>query len=195
MANSAIGLGAGGDRAAIGGGGVTVMKWDTNIIGFCTVVQVTYPSAVATEVPVQPLDAIRPLEIVTSKAISGGTIQLTLTTLYNQNIWDRLAGLAGAIDLADIFKYIQDHYYGAGKPGELVIHRVIYPAVGKKDSYIESFHGCVVTQVADGLSITKETMLMDRQLTLAYTHIDRVNQGWKTEAKPAYKKSNVVPGN
>jgi len=86
MANSQINA---TNRPAIGGSGVTVMKFGGDVVAFCNGVTVTWPSAVAEAVPVQPMDAIRPLEIVTARAIGAGTIALTLTNLYFLQIFDR----------------------------------------------------------------------------------------------------------
>ena len=178
-------------RPAIGGGGVTVMKWDGQIVGFCNGVVVTYPTAVSPEVTVQPLDAVRPVEIITSVAIGGGTIAFTLTSLYNQQIWDRLVNIAGTNDLADIFQIVRE-VYQTGKGNGFTVQRIIYPPVGNSaPAYSEEFLGCVVTQVADGLTINTQTMLMDKQMTVAFAKMTR-GSGWQSTSSKQI--SSLTPG-
>jgi hypothetical protein len=184
MANSVVTNGGAGSanpiRPLVGGAGVTTMKWGKDVIGFCNGVTVTYPKAITQEVEVQPLDAVRPLEIVTSKAITGGTIALTLTTLYNQQIWDRFSELAQSNDLADIFAAIQTNYYAAGK-NPLTVERLINPNIANATPYTESFQNCVVSEVSDGFNITPMTMLIDRTLTVRFTrHIKSTGFTYKT---------------
>ena len=176
MADSQIDL-KNGYRPAIGGAGVTVMKFDGDVVAFCNGVTVTWPSAVAEAVPVQPMDAIRPLEIVTARAIGAGTIALTLTNLYNQQIWDRLGKgkIAGGDDLADIFQQVQLTY-----PGGFTVQRVVQPPVKGGEVYTEDFQGCVITNVADGQAITSASMLVDRTITLSFTrHVRGVGDTWR----------------
>jgi hypothetical protein len=169
MANSQINA---TNRPAIGGSGVTVMKFGGDVVAFCNGVTVTWPSAVAEAVPVQPMDAIRPLEIVTARAIGAGTIALTLTNLYNEQIWDRFEVLQGLDDLADIFQQIQIAYNG-----NLTIERYVTPAIKDGQTYVEQFLGCVITNVADGQSITNASMLIDRTITLSFRRHQR-GTGW-----------------
>jgi len=191
MANSEIDL-KNGYRPAIGGAGVTVMQFGGEVIAFCNGVTVTWPSAVAEAVAVQPMDAIRPLEIVTARAIGMGTISLTLTNLYNQQIWDRLGGgkIAGGDDLADIFQQVELEYGGGG----LTVQRVIQPPVKNGKIYIESFQGCVITNVADGQSITSASMLVDRTISISFTrHKRESGNWWKGGAKVKSTPSTLIP--
>lgn len=190
MADSKIDIDT-GYRPAIGGAGVTVMKFDNDIVAFCNGVTVTWPSAVAEAVPVQPMDAIRPLEIVTARAIGMGTISLTLTNLYNTQIWDRLGGgkIAGGDDLADIFQQVQLTY-----PGGFTVQRVIQPPVKNGQIYIESFQGCVITNVADGQAITSASMLVDRTISISFTrHKRESGNWWKGGAKSKSTPSTLIP--
>jgi len=183
MANSQINA---GNRPAIGGSGVTVMKFGGDVVAFCNGVTVTWPSAVTAEVAVQPMDAIRPLEIVTARAIGAGTIALTLTNLYNQQIWDRLAGLAGLDDLADIFQYVQTEYNG-----NLTIERYVTPPIKGGTTYVEQFLGCVITNVADGQAITNASMLIDRTITLSFRRHQR-GTGWNVNMPGNNHSPDVV---
>lgn len=186
MANSLINSST---RPAIGGSGVTVMKFGGDVVAFCNSVTVTYPIAVAEAIDVQPLDAIRPLEIVTARAIKSGTITLSLTSLYNQHIWDRLGGetLQGLDDLADILKRVQDVYGNT-----LTVERYITPAIKDGKTYVEQFLGCVITGVKDEQAIETGTMLLNREIDITYRRHVRSGKGWNATMPGGKPSSDVV---
>src|SRR6476646_2993387 len=106
-------------RARVGGSGYTVFHWSdpngttsgfggnassVNLIGYAENVTVNPIQPVAQPEVIQPLNAQRPLEIITPGAATNGTITLTLVELYNFSVWQRLATLANSQDIVDIFR-------------------------------------------------------------------------------------------
>lgn len=185
-------------RAVIGGSGVTVIRWSypgqqSEVIGFARSVTVTAPKAVAPEVPVQPIDRIRPIEVVAAYAQSYGTISLTLTQIYRQDAWQRLAGLSLAQDFTDVSREIA----GQTNPHGVVIERWMTPPVplsginanNTLNSYSEAFFQCVLTDIGDDVPVDVTTMLLDKVLTFAYAYsIKRyVNSG-----KQLHKSAPIV---
>jgi len=167
-------------RPLVGGSGITTMEWydgsgPSKLIAFCQSVTVNWPQAVAEEVAVQPLNARRPIEIVTANAVRGGTIDLELMTLCNQEIWQQFSILANSQDLADILQAVSS-VSGVGQSG-LIVNRTyrpqfnpsIFKGQSPNNTYVESFYGCVVTRIEDSIPISVETMLVNKKMTLAFT--------------------------
>lgn len=161
-------------KPAIGGSGVTVMRWNPvnlagndigpktpAIIAFCRVTAVTEPPPVAPPTAVQPLEHIRPVEIVTAAAQTNGTITLTMYQLYNQQIWHRLAGLAGSTDITDILRNMNrwDH---------LTITRQVRPPVPNQPSYKWDYEGCKLASIGDDMAIDVTTTVLEKDMTFWY---------------------------
>lgn len=161
-------------RTRIGGSGFTVFHWldpgqsgaggNTNLIGYAENVTVNPIQPVAAPEVIQPLNAQRPLEIITPGAATNGTITLTLVELYNKSIWQRFATLANSQDIVDIFRTMASRSQGVH------VTKVIKPSTGDKN-YWETFYNVVVASVEDnGETIDVRTMSIQKQMTLWYTH-------------------------
>lgn len=158
-------------RVRVGGSGFTVFQWKdnsgTHIIGFAQNVTVNPVQPVAPPVAIQPLNAQRPLEVVTPGAHGVGTITLTLTELYGEAIWQRMSILAGSQDIVDVMRTMTAQGNGVTitktvRPGHL------RPGQGH---YSETFFGIAVADIEPaGESIQIDTMQLDKQMTLWYTH-------------------------
>lgn len=158
-------------RVRVGGSGFTVFQWKdaagTHIIGFAQNVTVNPVQPVAPPVAIQPLNAQRPLEIITPGAHTTGTMTLTLTELYNQAIWQRMAILANSQDIVDIMRTL------AAQQNGVTITKTIRPGYLQpgQGQYSETFFGVVVASVDDqGETIGIETMELNKTMTLMYTH-------------------------
>src|SRR4051794_11539596 len=98
------------DRVRVTGSGFTYFKFGNDILAFAEEVEVTSPTPVAPEQRIQPLNAQRPVEIVTAGAHTGGTLRLMLTELYNQAVWQRLSAQFNASqDIVDIMRTIAEN--------------------------------------------------------------------------------------
>lgn len=145
-------------------GGYTVFHWQNHPIGWTNSVQVTAVTPVADAQPVQPMNALRPLEIVTPRAHSYGTITLTRLELWNKSIWQDLAGLANSNDIIDIFEYV------AGLANPITVTKYIrVPGNAGTDRY-EQFFNVVVASVDDGEVDALNTMTIEKTMLLWYTH-------------------------
>jgi len=162
------------------GGGFTVFHWSNStdpgkVIGYADRVQKTAVQPVATPVDVQPMNALRPLEIAVPRAHIHGVLTLTLTELYNQAVWQRLAGLANSNDIIDIMEYM------AGLDQGVMITEYIEPPNGK--TYSETFYNCMITRVGDDEDIRIDTMLVNKDLEVWYTYSKK---NWiNSPARPA----------
>lgn len=158
-----------GQRPRLLGSGRTVFHWDDGagerIIAFANQVQTFGVTPVADPQVIHPMNATRPVEIVTPMAHTNGRIVLTLTELYNQAVWQRLASLTNANDIVDIMTTI------AAMNNGIKISRYVTPPTGVGGSpYLETFHECVVTRIQDDETITVETMTVDKEVELWYTY-------------------------
>lgn len=163
-----------GQRVRVGGSGFTVFHWNdgttNHVIAFARQVVVNGVTPVATPVTVQPLNAAQPVEIVTPGAHTNGVLTLTLTDLYNQAVWQRLAGLANSSDIIDIMRTI------AARGQGIQISKIVSPPAGVGGSsfdtgdYIETYHDCVIASVADNETIAIDTMTVDKEIEVWYTY-------------------------
>jgi len=146
-------------------GGYTVFHWQNQPIAWTNSVQVTAVTPVgAGATAVQPMNALRPLEIVTPRAHSYGTITLTRLELWNKSIWQDLAGLANSNDIIDIFEYV------AGLATPITVTKYVrVPGNAGSDRY-EQFFNVVVASVDDGETVAIDTMILEKNMVLWYTH-------------------------
>ena len=162
-----------GSRARVAGGS-TAFHWDDGtgekVIAFAQTVQVQSVTPVADAEVIQPMNALRPVEIATPIAHREGRIILTMTDLYNQSVWQRLAGLAGSNDIADIMQHV------AALDNGIKISKWVVPPPGVGGSafdsgtYLETFHNCSVVRVADDETISINTMTINKEMELWYTY-------------------------
>lgn len=161
-------------RARLGGSGFTVFTWDQKIIAFARQIAHVSPTPVgAGPTPIHPMDEPYPVEIITPAASNIGTLTLTLYELYGQKVWERLTDLTGLVDLVDIFIEV------AKRKNPVTMVKFVRPPTlgGKKISaYTEEYHNCVITNVLDGETIAVGTMEVEKQITVAYTHMTRNNR-------------------
>lgn len=156
-------------RARLGGSGFTVFQWKdgagTHIIGYADSVTVNPVQPVAQPEVIQPLNAQRPLEIMTPAAHTNGTITLTLTELEGEAVWQRMAALSGSQDIVDIMRTL------AAQSNGVTVTKTIQRRGVNPQPYSETFFNVVVASVEDqGETIDVRTMAVPKSMTLWYTH-------------------------
>jgi len=177
-----------GERTRVGGSTFTVFLWQGSVIGFGNQVSDVSPTPVgAGATPIMPMDYPYAVEIITPAALNPGTLTVDMFERYNQKVWDDLAGLTGAVDLAEIFIRIAS--YG---PGALQLAKVVRPpnlstsspdSAGlsslsfnaslnsNQQSYAQIYNSCVVSNVEDGETISIGTMAITKRITLMYAYV------------------------
>lgn len=158
-------------RARVGGSGFTTLQWKddagTHLIGYVENVTINPVQPVAPPQVIQPLNAQRPLEIITPGAHREGTITLTLTELYDKAIWQRMASLAKSQDIIDIMRTV------AAMDNGVTMTKTIRPGYRQDGQgfYSETYFNIVVASVEDsGETIDITTMRVDKTMSLMYTH-------------------------
>jgi len=157
-------------RARVAGSGFTYLHWDNKLIGFIESLSHTSGRPVAPATPIHPMDSPYAVEIVTPQAMGPGTITAGLFELYGQRVWDRLSQMTGAVDIVDIFQRVAN----SAHPITMVKY-VAPPTIrGKKMlPYTEEYHNCVISDIADGETVSVETLQVVKEVTFMYTHITR----------------------
>jgi hypothetical protein len=167
-------------RVRVGGSGFTVFHWRSQPIAFARQIAHTGPEPVGPgPVAIQPMDAKRPVQVITPEAAGMGSLTLELYELYGERVWDRLvreisANGEVAHDLVDVFRIV------AASPDPINMTKFIKPPVlGGNTSiptYAEQYYGCVITNVQNGETIEIGTMEVLKQITVAYRYM-RIIEG------------------
>lgn len=179
-----------GFRTRVGGSAFTVFTWANNVIGFGQQIATVSPTPVgAGATPIQPMDSPYAIEIITPAAQTIGTITVQLKELYNQKVWEQLAGLAGSPDLVNIF--IRVAAFGlTSQGGGIQVAKIIRPPLlqgitptnplspsaltkiqAGNQAYGEIYNNVVITNVQDGETIDISTMDINKTITMAYTSV------------------------
>ncbi len=156
------------DRVRVGGSGFTIFHWMGKSIAFARQVAHTSPEPVAPPSAIQPMDKRRPVQVITPAASGMGTITLDLYELYGARVWEQLAGLTGTTDLVEIFirvSALAEPIHMTKLINPPTLQGVNFP------SYTETYHNCVITNVANGEQIDIATMEVLKQVTVAYTRM------------------------
>lgn len=119
---------------------------------------------------VTPLGEKHPIEIVTTRVLSEGTLSLTIRELWNEPVWFQLAGLSGTWNIVDVYERL------AADPTEVTCQMIIKPP-GASAWRGKVYHGCVVTDIADGETVSIGALSFPRVLTVVYTHTTPFAQG------------------
>lgn len=174
------------NRVRVGGSAFTVFRWGGTALAFCRQVAHTSPTPVGPgAVPIQPMDARYPVQVITPAAAGMGTLTLEMYELYGQQVWERLGvdtatangtgGIFnGAVDIVDVF------VTQAALKDPIQVVKYINPPKLRSRSippYTEEYHNVVVTNIVDGETIEVGTMEILKQITLAYTHMTRGGKG------------------
>jgi hypothetical protein len=153
-------------RTRVPGSGFTVMTWQGKVIGMIERLQVQAVRPVADAEPIQPINAIRPIEIVTAGAHGPGTLILSITELYGQSIWQQFPELAQSQDIADVMRTV-----AALDPNNgIKVQRVIVPPFTPTRQYVETYFNCVVTDLPDSETVDVTTVRIEKDITVMYTH-------------------------
>lgn len=116
---------------------------------------------------VHPLGAREPTDIVTSRILTGGTLTLQVRELWNRQVWEQMAGLAGTRDVVQVFERL------AAQPNYVTCTKIVNPprlgGVAQR-RYGTVYHKCTIINVPDGEEITIGALSIAKPLTVAYTH-------------------------
>ena len=148
-------------KTRVGGSGWTEFSFNGQRLAWLTQVNDSAPSPVQQPAAVQPLDEPHPVEILTPRAFGVGTLTLSFSDLWNQEVWETLPGFAGTATLLDVFKR-------QVQLGNIKCTKIIKVPNGPYRAKV--YHGCVITNVNESENIQIGTMAVPKTITLQYTH-------------------------
>lgn len=122
---------------------------------------------------IHPLGERHPVEIATSRVLAGGTLMLTIRELWNQAVWEQLAGLAGTNNIVEIFERM------SRDPQYVTCQQIIKPPgtesrPGRWRGKV--YHNCTVVDINDGDTVTVGALSVTKGITVAYTHSTPINR-------------------
>jgi hypothetical protein len=115
---------------------------------------------------IHPIGYRTPTDIVTSRVLDGGTVQLAIREVWHEEVWQQMSGLSGARDIVEIFTAL------ARTPQYVTMAKIITPPDGKR--YGKTYHRCVIVDVQDGETIQIGSLSVAKGITVAYTHTTRL---------------------
>jgi|SRR6185312_3165555 hypothetical protein len=158
-------------QARVVGSGYTVLSYNNKPVAFCEgwedSGQRPFSDLGQPFQFIQPIGFFRPVEIATSRVITGGTIMLTVRELWNQPIWWALAGLAGTWDMVDVFKLM------ARNPNYVTATLIIKPPGTENQPSRwrgKIYQNVTPVDINDGETVTVGALTVTKGITVAYTH-------------------------
>lgn len=121
-------------RARNVGSNFTTFQYGGKAIAYLQSVQDSGQAPVAQPSPVHPLGHRHPVEIVTARAVDAGTLTLTITELWHQEVWEQMVGLAGTNDIVQVFERL------ARRDNYVTCVKIVNPPDGKR--YGKVYHNC-----------------------------------------------------
>jgi hypothetical protein len=116
---------------------------------------------------IHPLGSRTPVEIATSRVLTGGTLNLTIRELWDRQVWEHLQGLMGAANIVDVFELL------ARDPSYVTCQTIIQPP-GATRPRGKNYHNCVVVDIADNDTITVGALAVTKGIVVAYTHSSKL---------------------
>lgn len=165
------------------GQGYTVMEWRDQVMGMVNNVVLTSVQPVIGAVDIQPINAQRPIEIVTAGAHIHGELTFTILELYNSSIWTRLVDFTDCQDIVDVMRTVQ-----ALDPPGIVISKVVRPPGGGE--YRERFFNCTVTTIDDSETFDISTLTLPKTMTVWFTHSSK---SWINGGQRKFPAIDIAP--
>ena len=146
-------------RSRVVGSGNTILLVNGQRVAFMTNVQDTPPTVIGGPDVIQGIDDKHPVEIVTANALGVGTLVLTLVELWDENVWERIVGYAGATTLLDVYeRNLQND--------DITCQKIIKQPNGDRRGKV--YHGCKIISVTEGETISATSMTKSPTLTMNY---------------------------
>jgi hypothetical protein len=136
---------------------------------------------------IHPLGYRHPVEIATSRVLSGGTLMLTIRELWNAPVWQQLKGLSSSQNIVDIFEVLAEN------PQYVTCRTTIIPPPGTGLPVRgKIYQNCTVVDINDGDTITVGALSVTKGITVAYTHTTPLS-GVNKPNKFTHQSANTVP--
>jgi hypothetical protein len=156
-------------KSRIVGSGFTTINWMGQPIIWCDAFADTGQTLVGAGFEaVHPIGDRHPREIAVARAVSAGTLSITVRELWNEPVWWQLAGMSGTLDLISVYEAM------ASMPSAMTAQMLIKPP-GQSTWRGKNYHGLVITSIPDDETVTLGALTFPRVITAMYTHTTPVN--------------------
>lgn len=166
-------------RIRVVGSAFTIWKVKNRPVLYCLEVSHRSPQPISAAVEVHPLNYIRPVEILTPRAITHGEIVMQVVETYGNRIWslfgadqngnDGYFSNPNLQDLADVLNtQLMTHTDGNGQSA-LKLSRIIKNPNGSWKSI--DFEGVRVVDIREDETTRTETLQNNLQITCWYTRM------------------------
>lgn len=145
------------------GSGFTTFNYRGKPIAFLESFADSGQEPIAQPEAIHPLGERHPVEIATPRALSAGTLTLTIRELWNGEVWQQLQGLAGTTDIVDVFTVM------AQDPTAVTCQMIIKAPDGSVRG--KTYHNCTVTRIDTSENVSMGALTVPRQITIWYTHV------------------------
>lgn len=148
------------------GSGFSVFRWRGKPLAFLDSVRDGGQQPIAPPVAIHPLDSQYPVEFATARAMDAGVLSFTVMELWNQPVWQALAGLENAKNIIDIWNVL------AADPSVVTAQTIIKPPQGNLWR-VKTYHNLMISSVDDSESISISQLNIPRSVECMYTHATR----------------------
>lgn len=152
-------------KVRVAGSGYTVMSFQSTRLALLQQINDRTPQPVAPAQEIQAIDEPVPTEIVTAQAVKGGLLTLQFYETWNVPAWQQLPGLEGTNNLLEVLRRQLSM-------GAISCRKVIKAPNGVYRTRL--YHGCVITDIDEGETVTIASMTLPKTIQIAYTHTTAV---------------------
>lgn len=153
-------------KVRVAGSGFTTFNYRGQPIAFLDTIQDSGQSAFGGSgvEGIIPIGAKHPVEVVTSRVLDFGRLTLSIRELWNEPVWYQLAGLRGVGEsITDVWQAL------AADPSAVSCQMIVKPPASNVWRG-KTYHNCVVTDIADGETVTVGALSISKTIVIAYTH-------------------------
>lgn len=154
-------------KTRVVGSGFTTFNYNGRPIAYMDQVQDSGQKPLGAPSPVEAvfsLDKNRAIEIVTSRVLDVGTLRMQIRELWNQEVWQQLAGLE------NVEGVITDVFAALAEQSEAVTCQMLIKPPGSPTWRGRTYHNCVITDIEDGESVSLGMLTVPKSITVTYTH-------------------------
>lgn len=154
-------------RSRVVGSAFSTLSYAGQVIAFLQAYIDSGQQAVAEPEAIQPLGERNAVEWATARAIRPGTMAVTITELWNEEVWwqffrnNPLNTQPG--DIVAVWEAM------AAAPQATTMQTLVKPA-GSSTWRGKQFHNCLITRIPDGDTVNIGAMTVDKNVTIGYTH-------------------------
>lgn len=149
-------------KVRVVGSGFTTFKWRNRNIAWLDGFTDSGQRPIVGHEAITPLGDKHPREIVTPRVLSEGTITATVRELWDEPVWQQMAGLENTDNIIEVFEQL-------ARMNEISCEMIIkIPGTNRRRG--KKYLNVVVTDIDDREQVQIGTLSFPRTLRMVYTH-------------------------